>query len=657
MNAAACRVLIASLIPVSLAAAPKDTADVIFATQWFASTSLSPDGSLVAWVELQSNPDRTPNKNSVIRVRSLAGGEARRVCADPSGAVCIEKEPTWSPDGRQLAFLSSFGQGEQLQVYLEPAQGGPARRLTSLKGNVAHMKWSPDGRTLAVLNIANSTAASGAVEAAERESGEIQEKVSEARLLLIDAQSGSSRALSPADTYVYEYDWSPDAGRIAATTAKGNGDNNWWVARLQVFEVSDGSSRDLFVPATQIAVPRWSPDGASVAFIQGLMSDAGSTGGDIWIVPAGGGPARNLTAGRRSSPGWLHWQPSGRLLFTESIDGGAAVCELDPRSGAAETIWQGDQRLDCGLETELLSLSIARDGVTSAVMLSSYGRPPEIYAGPVGQWVPVTAANRSLRPLWGDARKLSWRNDGLDIQGWLLLPSHFDPAKRYPLVVSIHGGPAAQATQVWPTPNGMAQILSAEGYFVLTANPRGSFGKGEAFTAANVRDFGGGDFRDIMAGLDEVLRTQPVDPARLGVIGWSYGGYMTMWAVTQTNRFRAAVSGAGVANMQSYYGQNKIDEWMIPYFGSSVYDDPATYAKCSPITFIKNAHTPTLVVVGDSDKECPAPQSYEFWHALRTLGVETTLVVYENEGHHFRNPAHMADLLDRTVGWFDARLR
>jgi dipeptidyl aminopeptidase/acylaminoacyl peptidase len=153
-----------------------------------------------------------------------------------------------------------------------------------------------------------------------------------------------------------------------------------------------------------------------------------------------------------------------------------------------------------------------------------------------------------------------------------------------------------------------------------------------------------------------VLKTEPVDANRLGVIGWSYGGYMTMWAVTQTQRFRAAVSGAGVANMLSYYGENQIDEWMIPYFGASVYDDPEIYAKCSPITFIKNVRTPTLIVVGDSDKECPAPQSYEFWHALKTLGVETKLVIYENEGHHFRNPAHMEDLLDRTVDWFDTRL-
>jgi dipeptidyl aminopeptidase/acylaminoacyl peptidase len=203
----------------------------------------------------------------------------------------------------------------------------------------------------------------------------------------------------------------------------------------------------------------------------------------------------------------------------------------------------------------------------------------------------------------------------------------------------------------------LPSALAAEGYFVFEPNPRGSYGQGEAFTRANVRDFGHGDLRDILAGLDQVLRTSPVDAGRLGICGGSYGGYMTMWTLTQTHRFRAAMAAAGIADWQSYYGENLIDQWMIPYFGASVYDDPAVYARSSPISFIKAVSTPTLILVGDSDKECPAPQSYEYWHALRALGVETKLVVYENEGHWFRNPAHIEDRLTRTVNWFDQHLR
>jgi dipeptidyl aminopeptidase/acylaminoacyl peptidase len=171
-----------------------------------------------------------------------------------------------------------------------------------------------------------------------------------------------------------------------------------------------------------------------------------------------------------------------------------------------------------------------------------------------------------------------------------------------------------------------------------------------------VKDVGGGDLRDILAGVDAAIAKYPIDPDRLGLTGWSYGGYMTMWAVTQTNRFHAAVAGAGIANWQSYYGENLIDQWMIPFFGASVYDDPAAYAKSSPISFIKNVKTPTLVIVGEHDAECPSPQSYEFWHALRTLDVPTKLIVYPGEGHMFVRPENQSGRLDQTLSWFDQYL-
>jgi dipeptidyl aminopeptidase/acylaminoacyl peptidase len=225
------------------------------------------------------------------------------------------------------------------------------------------------------------------------------------------------------------------------------------------------------------------------------------------------------------------------------------------------------------------------------------------------------------------------------------------------MVVSVHGGPAWAVRPFWPGTFFDLAVLSAQGYFVFYPNPRGSYGQGEGFTRANVKDFGGGDLRDILAGVDEVEKIAKVDPQRLGIAGWSYGGFMTMWAVTQTNRFRAAVAGAGIANWQSYYGENGIDQWLLPYFGASVYDDPAVYAKSSPINFIKRVRTPTLVLVGERDLECPAPQSYEFWHALKTLGVKTQLVVYPDEGHQISQWQHRRDIMRRTVGWLKDNLR
>ncbi len=224
------------------------------------------------------------------------------------------------------------------------------------------------------------------------------------------------------------------------------------------------------------------------------------------------------------------------------------------------------------------------------------------------------------------------------------------------MIVEIHGG-AGMRSAGWPTSHFDLSVTAGLGYFVFFPNPRGSYGEGEEFTKANVKDFGGGDLRDMLAGLDAVAKIAPVDLGRVGVTGWSYGGYMTMWTVTQTQRFRAAVAGAGIANWQSYYGENSIDEWMVPYFGSTVYDDPAIYAKSSPITFIKNVKTPTLAIVGERDGECPAPQSFEFWHALKTNGVPTELVVYPGEGHSFRDPKNRLDVLRRTLDWFEEYLK
>jgi dipeptidyl aminopeptidase/acylaminoacyl peptidase len=294
-------------------------------------------------------------------------------------------------------------------------------------------------------------------------------------------------------------------------------------------------------------------------------------------------------------------------------------------------------------------------GGACVAALDSYSKPPEIYAGRPGAWKAVTSMNPNAKTWWGEARSLHWKSDGATVQGWLISPLGADPNAKAPMVVVAHGGPSGASVTGWPARS--TAVLPSQGYYVFLPNPRGSFGFGEAFTAGNVKDFGGGDLRDIMSGVDEVLRTAPIDPKRLGLTGWSYGGYMAMWAVTQTDRFAAAVAGAGIASWQSYYGQNKIDRWMLPFFGASVYDDPKVYAKSSPIEFIKNAKTPTLVLHGERDSEVPTPQGYEFWHALKTLGVPTELVIYTDEGHGIRDPKHQLDIVERSVQWFDKYLR
>jgi dipeptidyl aminopeptidase/acylaminoacyl peptidase len=379
------------------------------------------------------------------------------------------------------------------------------------------------------------------------------------------------------------------------------------------------------------------------------MSDQGVTGGDVYVAPVSGGDATNLTPGMRASATWLAWSNLQQVIFTEFVQGDSGVSVVDT-AGKINAVWRGPEMISAsGYD---MSLSLARDGHESAVVRSSGAHPPEIWVGEVGAWKQITNANKNVRPLWGEPRSVHWRSDQWNVQGWLLPPLTYAADKKYPLLVHVHGGPAAACSAGWSAEAAMG-AFAASGYFVLCPNPRGSYGQGEAFTAANVKDFGGGDFRDIMAGVDEVIGEFPIDSNRLGIGGWSYGGYMTMWAETQTHRFGAAIAGAGLSDWLSYYGENDIDQWMIPYFGASVYDDPAVYARAAPIDFVKNVKTPTLILVGDRDGECPAPQSFEWWHALRTQHVPVEFVVYAGEGHQIQQPEHRKDLVVRSLQWYD----
>jgi dipeptidyl aminopeptidase/acylaminoacyl peptidase len=637
-------------------ASPADKAmNTIFRTRRFEQAAVSPDAKQVAWVETVIGKSGAPTGDTTIFVADLSAPAApHRIAAGQHDAVHAEGSVTWSPDSKQIAFLSDAEKRGQLQLYVAPAASGPARKLTSVKGFLQAPAWSPDAKSIAILFTENMTKAAGPLVAEQHPTGEIKDSFYEQRLAVIDLSTGRLRQLSPADTYIYEYDWSPDGKKFVVSSALGNGDNNWWLAELSTLDLPTGLMKPIYKPKLQIAQPQWSPDGSRIAFIEGLMSDEGLTGGDIHAVSSSGGAAENLTPDRKSSPSWFTWTKDARILFAEYAGGDSAIALLDPSSRKSDQLWRGAERINAGGWGP--TLSVANDGKTSAVVRASFSSAPELWAGPLGNWKQITHHNSGVQPAWGEAKSLTWKSGGETVQGWLLYPKNFDPSKKYPMVVDVHGGPSYATLSDWPNAHSYAVPLSAAGYFIFLPNPRGSYGQGEAFTRGNVKDFGYGDFQDILAGVDQALRTAPIDPNRLGLTGWSYGGYMTMWGVTATNRFKAAVAGAGIMNWQSYYGENDIDQWMIPFFGKSVYEDPEVYLKSAPITFIKKVQTPTLVVVGDSDGECPTPQSYEFWHALKTLGVETQLVVYDHEGHMFASPKHQLDVTQRMLAWFNSHL-
>jgi dipeptidyl aminopeptidase/acylaminoacyl peptidase len=622
----------------------KEVFDSLEKVRNFHDVAISDDGASVAWSERAKD---AKGRDLLGRVYvSVHGAKPRRLTGAAAGKDAKEKGAAFSPDGSRVAFLSDAGSPGRSQIWIAPAAGGAPRRLTRVKGQLGHLSWSPDGRSIALLFVEGSEQETGALVAYKRDSGVVAEKPEIQRIAVADAKTGAVRAVSPPDLYVYDYDWSPDGRSFAAEAAVGSGTDNYWLAQLYLVDLGTGAARSIWKPALQIAWPRFSPDGKWIAAIHGIMSDEGSDGGDVWVVPAGGGEAKNVTPGMPASAKTISWRADGSIQFGENVDGEGGVARVDPSTGKIETIWrapQGIHRMEC-----------APTGACAA-LLESFSAAPEVWAGTPGAWKAVTSVNAGARSWWGEARSLHWTSDGATVQGWLLPPRDADPSVKRPMVVVAHGGPSGMSSAGWPSR--WTGVLPSQGYYVFLPNPRGSFGFGEAFTAGNVKDFGGGDLRDILSGVDEVLRDAPVDPKRLGITGWSYGGYMAMWAVTQTDRFAAAVAGAGIASWQSYYGQNKIDTWMLPFFGASVYDDPKVYAKSSPIEFIKNAKTPTLVLHGERDSEVPTPQGYEFWHALKTLGVPTELVIYTDEGHGIRDPRHQLDIQERTVAWFDRYLK
>jgi dipeptidyl aminopeptidase/acylaminoacyl peptidase len=371
-------------------------------------------------------------------------------------------------------------------------------------------------------------------------------------------------------------------------------------------------------------------------------------GGDVYIAPLAGGEPRDVTPGLAASAFSLEWTEGG-LLAGALMGADDVVLRIDPAGAPTQLatlpVWPAGGG----------ALAFSRDGARAALAGSTFTTPPALLLGPLGALRPITHENDGLRARV-TAQSLTWRSDGFAVQGWLLTPTTSTTPGKAPMVTVVHGGPSSASTPTF-IDHGLIDELAKSGYDVFLPNPRGSYGQGEAFTRANVRDLGGGDLRDILAGVDAAEKAAPIDDGRLGLYGHSYGGFMTMWGVTHTSRFKAAVAGAGVSDWVSYYGENGIDKWMIPFFGASAYEDAAIYDKLSPIRFIRAAKTPTFIYVGERDVECPAPQSIEFWHGLKEMNVPTRLVIYPGEGHGIRKPEDVRDLAHREIAWFNQYLR
>jgi dipeptidyl aminopeptidase/acylaminoacyl peptidase len=594
--------------------------------------AVSPDGNRAAFVVVDAPEGKGRAQNIWLFDR-----QSGQTVALTHGTH-VNRAPRWSPDGRTLAFLSNRAGAPQ--IYLLPLGGGEARPLTKGDDGISTFAWAPDGTSIAFLSpepkrdVMPPGGKDDDAQVVDRDDRPD-------RLWIVNVASGERRVITPAGWAIDELQWMPDGTRVIVS-ATNQPANDRETNRIDFVSIDKGTLSEIAAPRGPFGSLTLSPDGATLAYLGARVDGPEPT--DIYVLPVSGGAPRNLTATSVNRPiRQFAWQPDGSLLavvadgFKSRLDRIAMDGSRTP--GAREPV-----------NPEAIGLmadhTLAFTGETTTTA-------PELW---VQSGSEAARAVTHLNGGWGDIPVIAPRFvhytsfDGTDIEAALLEP----PARSgpVPLIVLVHGGPTGRwsdSFEAW------GQLLAARGYAILYPNIRGSTGYGESFVETNRADWGGADFKDVMAGVDAMIKQGIADPARLGIGGWSYGGYMAEWAITQTDRFKAAVTGAGMANLMSEFGTERgpsYDYW----FWDVPYEKPDGFLQHSPVMFAKHAHTPTLILQGENDHTDPIGQSQELYRALKWYGVETELVLYPREDHGFRERAHLLDRLHRIVDWYEAHL-
>src|SRR5438874_7263851 len=427
--------LLACVFPMMLTAQTmQQLTEQLGKTVLYGDVALSPDATHVAWV--QSTAASTSKQTYICETSGNASATLIKI---PISRERTDFDPAWSPDSKTLAVFSSADEGKQRQLWSVNADGSGPKKLTALNGYAARPRWSHNGKQIAFLYI-EGAGGGGPLTAAPTTTGVIDTAIHNQRIAVLDFTNGQLRKVSPPDLHIYDYDWSPDDKMFAATAAPGPGDNNWWIAQIYTIESVKGNPTSIYKPWFQVAVPRWSPDGKSIAFIEGLMSDEGFHGGDLFTMSADGRDVTNRTSSRKASVNSFFWQIPDRILLVEYIGGGSAISELNPIDNSARMIWKGPEGIYAF--GNFPDFALSKDGKVAAAELGRYNSPPEVFAGALGQWRQFTNNNARLEANWGKAESIEWTNEGSTIQGWLVPPAKVEPGKKYPMVVLMHGGPS-----------------------------------------------------------------------------------------------------------------------------------------------------------------------------------------------------------------------
>lgn len=617
---------------------------------------ISPEGTQVAFVVGDSFKLDTKWPRSTIHVVSAFGGDPKTLTAGPRS----DSLPRWSPDGRSIAFLSDRLQEGQRQVFVISCDGGEATPLTNITGAIPSprglnaLQWSPDGRFLAFLREDPETEEEARKCAAKDDAIAFEQNPKYVRLWVVDFESDTLHCVSPDKLQIWEFGWHPASNAFAAVVSDLPFEWAWYTNRLVRFPMN-GTAETLWQSRRQTALPVWSPDGTQLAFISSNWSDRGCVAGDVFVVDAHGGTARNVSEEIVASLGWMHWSKDGRELLAIGHDrGGTGLRRIDVATGKRSQVWWRQASI---AEAHWPRFSTAHDG-TLAIALEDANHPRDVW---ILREQNGSFAEKQLTHLHPEAKEIEigetavhqWQGaEGWDMQGLLIKPVGYQPGRCYPLVVWVHGGPTGVSSSRYWAAFGWNQLLAAAGFAVFLPNYRGSVGWGLKFAESNIGDMGGRDFEDILRGIDSLVDSGIADPQRLGIAGWSYGGYMTAWAVSQSDRFRAAVMGAGISQWLSFHGRSSLADWDAIHYDESPYQRQGRFDRFSPLSYHENLKTPTLILHGQEDQDVPVEQAHLFYRVLRDKGVPTELIVYPREEHAIRERAHLLDMSQRVLAWF-----
>ncbi len=622
------------------------TIDDLITLRRVGAPAISPDGRQVAFTIRETNWDDNTYETE-IWLAAVSGGEARPI----TSAAKSSQQPMWSPDGRTLAFVSD--RDGTRRIYRLSLDGGEAERLTDGSEDVSAFAWAPDGASIAFTRI---DPVAQPMKDRDARWGTVRIEDEDQRythLHVVNLATRDSRALTSGAFVVGGFAWSPDSARIAFDHRRSSDAADSHSADISVVDVASGERRVLVGQDGPDSNPRWSPDGTRIAFSSAMAKPFFFFQNSvIAVVPAAGGTPVSLTDAFDENPGLIAWTPQG-LMFSASQKTATALFRLDPETRAITRMqrspdWIGSQ------------FSLSADGSTTAFVGAGPGEFPDVYAGPTSALADARRVSdtRAQVASWPAHTQevVRWKSqDGAEIEGVLHKPAAFEAGRRYPLLVVIHGGPTGisrpqpyASTTAYP----IERFLS-RGALVLEPNYRGSAGYGEQFRSLNVRNLGIGDAWDVLSGIDHLVALGLVDRNRVGSMGWSQGGYISAFLTTKhADRFRAISVGAGISDWMTYYVNTDIHPFTRQYLKATPWDDPKIYADTSPMTYIKQAKTPTLIQHGDQDARVPIPNAFQLYQGLRDVNVPVRLSVFRGFGHGLNKPKANRAAMEQNWEWF-----